>query len=98
MLSKKSFNKKALKRIYEGEPPKINADHVELIEDILALMKTGSTLADVDLPGLRLHPWKGSGKGKAKTWSLDVSGNYRILFKLDEETGLFYDLDYGDFH
>ncbi|HUE91864.1 type II toxin-antitoxin system RelE/ParE family toxin [Pseudomonas sp.] len=98
MLTKKSFKKcKALWLLYEGDASKIKADHVEAVEDILAMMRAGSTLADVDLPGYRLHPWHGTAKKKAKIWSLDVSGNVRVLFSLDEDTGLFYDLDYGNF-
>lgn len=99
MLNKSSFNKcKALKRLYGGDGSKVNPAHIEVIEDILAIMRAGSCLDDLSQPDLRLHPWEGSRKGKAKTWSLDVNGNFRILFKLDEETGRFYDLDYGDFH
>jgi plasmid maintenance system killer protein len=99
MLTKRSFNKcKALKRIYEGDASKIHPDHIATVEDILAIMKAGSCLDDLSQPEFGLHPWGGSKKGKAKIWSLDVNGNFRVLFKLDQETGAFYDLDYGDFH
>ena len=45
------------------------------------------------LPGLKLHPLKGVHKG---TWSVWVSGNWRITFKFsgtDAEV-----VDYEDYH
>ncbi|HBO2152770.1 TPA: type II toxin-antitoxin system RelE/ParE family toxin [Pseudomonas aeruginosa] len=93
-----SFKSKALKRLNNDDVSKVHPDHVEVIQDILAIMKASSTLQDVALPGMRLHPWNGGGKKKAKIWSLDVSGNFRLLFKHDKETGQFYDLDYDDPH
>lgn len=39
-----------------------------------------------------------AGKKKGKIWSLDVNGNFRLLFKFDENTGQFYDVDYDDPH
>lgn len=41
---------------------------------------------------MRPHPHK----GKDNVWSLDVSGNYRILFRFVD--GDAYDLDYQDPH
>lgn len=99
MLSKESFNKsKPLKRLNAGDESKVPPDHVDVLLDILAIMRTGSCLDDLSAPAFRLHPWKGSGKGKKKVYSLDVNGNFRVLFRLDKELGLFYDLEYGDFH
>ncbi len=92
---------KALKCLQKGDASKVHPDHVEVIQDILATMGASSSLSDVGQPGMRLHPWSGEGKKKAKkakTWSLDVNGNFRLLFKYDKETGRFYDLDYYDPH
>lgn len=94
MLGK--IKSKALKRLNNGDVSKVNPDHVEVIQDILAVMRASSSLQDVAMPGF--HPWKGGGKKKDKTWSLDVNGNFRLLFKFDEDTGLYYDLDYTDPH
>ncbi|MDQ3687321.1 MAG: type II toxin-antitoxin system RelE/ParE family toxin, partial [Acidobacteriota bacterium] len=49
--------------------------------------------SDVDLPGYRLHELKGDRKG---TWSLTVSGNWRITFTFSE--GDAYDVDLEDYH
>lgn len=45
------------------------------------------------LPGLRLHPLKGSRKG---TWAVSVSGNWRVTFKF--EGGDAELVDYEDYH
>lgn len=98
MLTKKSFKNKALKRFFEGDVSGVQPDHVETISDIMAAMKAGSTLSDVDFPGMRLHPWRGTGKGKKRIYSLDLNGNDRLLFKLDTDTGMFYEVTYEDPH
>lgn len=96
MLGK--IKSKQLKQLNKGDESKVSPDHVEAIKDILAIMRSSSALQDVALPGMRLHPWNGEGKNKAKTWSLDVNGNCRILFKFEKKTGMFYDVDYDDPH
>ncbi len=36
--------------------------------------------------------------GRHKLHSVDIGGqNFRLLFRFDKETGLFFDLDYGNF-
>jgi len=49
---------------------------------------------------LALKTWKphkltGSRK---ETWSLSVSGNWRITFKIDAATNEIYDLNFEDYH
>ena len=48
---------------------------------------------DMGLPGLRLHPLKGRLKG---IWAVDVSGNWRILFRFEGRDAV--DVDYVDYH
>jgi proteic killer suppression protein len=48
---------------------------------------------DMNLPGLNLHEMTGARKG---TWSVKVSGNWRITFKF--VTGEAADADYEDYH
>lgn len=45
-------------------------------------------------PTWRAHPWK----GHPSTWSLDVTGNRRVLFHCDVERQEISLLNYGDFH
>jgi proteic killer suppression protein len=47
----------------------------------------------MDLPGFRLHSLKGKRKG---LWAIDVSKNWRIVFRFDE--GNVYVVDYEDYH
>ena len=48
---------------------------------------------DLDLPGYRLHPLKGERKG---LWSVTVSGNWRVTFRI--ENGNVLDVDLTDYH
>jgi proteic killer suppression protein len=45
------------------------------------------------LPGLRLHALKGDRKG---TWSVTVSGSWRMTFSFDGKDAV--DVDYEDYH
>jgi proteic killer suppression protein len=63
------------------------------LRQILALLETSETLDDMNLPGLNLHELKGKRKG---TWSVIVSGNWRVTFKLQE--GDAFDVNYEDYH
>ena len=49
--------------------------------------------ADMDLPGLRLHPMKGDLRG---FWAVDVSGNWRIVFRFEDRDA--HDVDLIDYH
>jgi len=44
-------------------------------------------------PGWRIHQLTGD---RAGTWSISVSGNWRITFEID--TGWIYSLDLDDYH
>jgi proteic killer suppression protein len=47
----------------------------------------------MNLPGYRLHELKGERKG---TWSVTVSGNWRLTFAFSD--GHAYDVDLEDYH
>ncbi len=47
----------------------------------------------MEFPGLRLHPMKGDHKGY---WAVDVSGNWRIIFRFEDEEP--HDVDLADTH
>jgi proteic killer suppression protein len=47
----------------------------------------------MDLPGQNLHELKGKRKG---TWSVQVTGNWRVTFKLQK--GDIFDVNYEDYH
>lgn len=76
-----SFRHKGLKRLFEsGDRRKARLDQA-------------SKVRDMNLPGFRLHPLKGDLAGY---WSVMVSGNWRVVFRL--ENGQASDVDLIDYH
>jgi proteic killer suppression protein len=60
---------------------------------LFAALDTALSIEDMNVPGFRLHPLKGSERGR---WSVWVNGNRRITFKFKD--GHAYVLDYEDYH
>ena len=89
-----SIRHKGLKRLYKEDDPRgVIAEHVVKLRDILARLDAASTVADMDLPGFRLHPLKGELKG---LWAVTVRANWRVIFRFAERDVL--DVDYLDYH
>lgn len=83
-----------LKRLFqEGDQSGIRADQVSRIVDVLGHLDGAQRPSDVDLPGYRLHALKGALKGM---WSVTISGNWRIIFRLVD--GDVFDVDLVDDH
>jgi toxin HigB-1 len=60
----RSIRHKGLKRLHENDDARgLIAEHVIKLRDILARLEAARTAADMDIPGFRLHPLKGSLKG-----------------------------------
>ncbi len=90
----KSFKHKGLKKFYEtGNKAGINSRHSKKLRIQLTALNTATCIEDMDLPGFRLHQLKGKRKG---CWAIDVSKNWRIVFKFEE--GNVYVVDYEDYH
>lgn len=60
---------------------------------LLAALDTAQTVEDMDIPGIRLHPLKGTSSGR---WSVWVNGNWRLTFEFRDQHA--YVLDYEDYH
>ena len=60
---------------------------------LLAALDTAQSIQDMDVPGFKLHPLKGSLKGR---WAISVSGNWRLTFEFRD--GDVHLLDYEDYH
>ncbi|HYW48803.1 MAG TPA: type II toxin-antitoxin system RelE/ParE family toxin [Bryobacteraceae bacterium] len=89
-----SIRHKGLKRLYEdGDPRGVNAEHVEKLRDILVRLDAAGVVADMDVPGFKLHPLKGDQKG---FWAITVRANWRVTFRFDD--GDAQDVDYVDYH
>ncbi|MCL4799837.1 MAG: type II toxin-antitoxin system RelE/ParE family toxin [Burkholderiales bacterium] len=90
----RSFKHKGLRRFFEeGVKSGIRPEHAERLRLVLARLQASTNPKDMDLPGLRLHELKGESKG---TWSVTVSGNWRVTFRFEGKDAL--DVNYVDYH
>lgn len=90
----KSFKHKGLQKFFEaGSVRGIQSAHRQKLRMRLAALDTATVIADVDLPGFRLHPLKGKMQG---FWAIDVSKNWRITFEFHD--GDVYVVNYEDYH
>ena len=90
----RSLRHKALRRLYnKGQVRGLPPEFVERLRLILADLDAARQPKDLELPGYRLHPLRGDMKGR---WAIDVSGNWRVIFRL--EAGDVYDVDLVDYH
>jgi toxin HigB-1 len=89
-----SFRHKGLKRLHEDDDPRgVIAEHADKLRDILARLDAASAIEDMDLPGFRLHPLKGTLRGN---WAVTVRANWRVIFRFAD--GDAFDVDYLDYH
>ena len=89
-----SFKHRGLKRFFEsGTERGIRADQVQRVRLVLGRLSVSRSAADMNLPGLFLHELSGKRKG---TWSVRVSGNWRITFAFDGQDAVNVDLK--DYH
>ena len=90
----RSFRHKGLRRLNEDDDTRgVIADHAQKLRDILARLLAAHAIADMDLPGFRLHPLKGALKGY---WAVNVRANWRVIFRF--ANGEASDVDYIDYH
>lgn len=93
----KSAKHKAIRAMLEGKSPKgIDAKVVRKLQQQLSALEVAASIhAVVTVPGWNLQEKTGPMKGK---WSMWVTGNYRLTFRLESPTGAVIDLDYEDYH
>lgn len=90
-----SFKSKALEEVFsKGHSSKVPQERIEKIRKILTILNAATELKDLRIPAFRLHKLK---KPPYRDfWSIDVSGNYRIIFEI--ENGNVMNVDYLDTH
>jgi toxin HigB-1 len=89
-----SFRHKGLQKYFQqGSLAGIQPVHAKRLRMQLVALDTAHNIDDMDIPGFRLHPLKGSGQGR---WSIVVNGNWRVTFEF--ENGNAHVLDYEDYH
>ena len=80
--------------MYErGDRSRVGSELSDRVALALADLDDACKPSDLDLPGYRLHPLKGDLKGH---WSISISGNWRMTFRLED--GDAYDVDLVDYH
>jgi len=89
-----SIQHKGLKLLWEKDnSSKISAIQILKIRMILTLLDNAVRVQDMNFPGSDLHLRKGNLAG---FWSVKVTGNYRMIFRFENENA--YDIDYIDYH
>ena len=89
-----SFRHKGLSKFFElGTTSGIQAHHARRLRMLLAALETAQSIEDMNIPGFRLHPLKGSERGR---WSVWVNGNWRLTFEFKD--GHAFVLHYEDYH
>ena len=91
----KSIKHRGLRRfLEENDPREIRSDLVNRTRNILTVLITASDMSGVQgPPGWRIHQLTGD---RAGTWSISVSGNWRITFGIVD--GEITDLNLEDYH
>ena len=90
----KSFKHKGLRKFFEsGNRKGIIAEHTSKLARILDRLDASLQPSDMNLPGYKLHQLLGKNKG---TWSVRVSGNWRVTFQFEDEDAIM--VDYRDYH
>ncbi len=88
------FRHKGLRLLFErGDRRKVQPEHADKVERVLARLEEASEVGDMGLPGFRLHPLKGELAGY---WSVTISGNWRIVFRFED--GHARDVNLIDYH
>jgi proteic killer suppression protein len=91
----RTFRHKGLRRLWRsGEGRGVPSIFVTRIVDILAIIEAAPSVSRMGtFPGLRVHRLKGE---LAEFWSVSVSGNWRIIFRVEADE--VFDLDLLDYH
>jgi toxin HigB-1 len=88
---------RGLRRLVEKDDPSaLPAAVVEKIRNIVSFLLEMNDVSELrDVPAWRVHQLTGARKS---TWSLFVTRNWRITFRVDRKRGEIVDLDYEDYH
>ncbi len=91
------FRHKGLGHFYEdGNARSLPSSMADKLSKLLFAIETAATLEQLGkFPGWKLHPLKGDLKG---FWSLTVTGNWRLIFRYDEDANAASDIDLIDYH
>jgi proteic killer suppression protein len=89
-----TFRHKGLEKFFcTGSTAGIQSKHVTKLQIQLTTLNEAQDVDQMNVPGWRLHPLKGSLEGH---WSITVNANWRLTFRF--ENGNAYIVDYQDYH
>ena len=93
----RSFVHKGVKQFYEQDIARgVPADSVDKLRKMLAFLEEMQQPDELNaLPLWRAHVLKGD---RAGTWSLVVSRNRRLTFRIDSAEWEIYDINLEDYH
>jgi toxin HigB-1 len=91
------FRHKGLRQLYADDNAKgVSPAMADKLRKLLFTLETADDLDQVSrFPSWRLHSLKGDMKG---FWSLTVTGNWRVIFRYDEDANSASDIDLIDYH
>ena len=91
----RSINHRGLSRLIEdNDSRELGPDMVKRLRAILTVLIAATDISGITgPPGWRIHQLKGE---RAGTWSISVSGNWRVTF--DEQQGEISNLNLEDYH
>jgi len=90
----RSFCHKGLRAPYEGKrSAMVDRRHIAKLERILSSLDEAAAPHEMDIPGFRLHPLKGRGKG---SFSVLVTGIWCVTIRFEGVDAA--DIDYVDYH
>jgi proteic killer suppression protein len=91
------FRHKGLRQLHEaGSAKSVPPAMADKLRKLLFALETAESLEQLRrFPGWKLHPLKGDRKG---SWSLTVTGNWRLTFWYDGQTNSASDIDLIDYH
>ena len=91
-----SYRHKGLLRFFEtGDTRNIQPHHQRKLRIILNVLQQMKTLPDLQSSKLGSHKLSGEFKGFG---AVEVSGNWRVIFRFDETRCEVSDVDYLDYH
>jgi toxin HigB-1 len=93
MLDVRRIKSAALKRFARGDPSRVNPQWHNKVNRILAALNVAVHPMELNFPGLGFHALTGDRRG---TYSVRVTGNWRLTFKWDDDGP--FDVDLEDYH
>jgi proteic killer suppression protein len=93
----RNFANKGLKRLYAEDSAKgVPPDTVDKLRKMLAFLDDMQDVEELrSLPAWKVHTLTGDRKG---TWSLSVTRNRRLTFRIDTAEREVYDVNLEDYH